>query len=162
MTRQTTIVAGAGIVGALLLLFRRPPVASVTTSETFDLSPFGGPTNYTPKIQNFASAIARQEGFYVAGSIPQRANNPGDLKVPGLPTLPGTSITKFASADLGWAALHRQLQLIVTGQSSFYSLDMTIAEMARTWTTTEQTPWAQNVAMFAGVTVQTPLYEVLV
>jgi len=157
---------GAGVValGGLALLWwvnNRPLVGTVTTSEGFDLSPYGGPTSYPEPIKRFAVAIAKQEGFYVSGSVPQRANNPGDLKLPNTRTLPGTSITWFDSADLGWNALYRQLMLIVTGRSTYYNLDMTIDEMARVWTTTEQGPWSLNVASALGVSGSTPLWQVL-
>ena len=159
MTRQQTALTAGGVLALAYLL--RPSRASVTTSETYDLSPYGGPTSYSAKLQRFAQAIARQEGFYVTGAIPQIANNPGDLVIPGLPTLPGTMITKFPSADAGWSALHRQLSLIVTGQSARYTLDMTIAEMSRVWTATQQVPWANNIAQQLGVPVTSPLWSVL-
>jgi len=75
--------------------------------------------------------------------------------------LPGTSITLFPSADAGWSALYRQLMLILSGQSSYYYPDMTIAQMGRIWTTTEQEPWSTNVATFLGVPTSTPLWQVL-
>lgn len=149
-----------GAVG-LLWFVKSQPRASVTTSEGFDFGAYGGQTSYPQPIVRLAQAIARQEGFYVAGSVPQRANNPGDLKVPGLPTLPGTSITKFQSADEGWNALYKQIQLIVTGRSAYYTVNMTIDQMARVWTATEQQAWASNVAMFLGTTTQATLRQVL-
>jgi hypothetical protein len=163
---MTNEAKGAALVGALSLgllwwMNRRAPVATVTTSEGFDLSAYGGPTSYPEPIQRFGRAIARQEGFYITGSISQRANNPGDLKIPNMPTLPGTSITLFPSADAGWSALYRQLMLILSGQSSHYYPDMTIAQMGRIWTTTEQEPWSTNVATFLGVPTSTPLWQVL-
>ena len=33
------------------------------------------------KVEQFAHAIARTEGYYVHGSLPSRCFNPGDLKV---------------------------------------------------------------------------------
>ncbi len=137
-----------------------PLTPNVTTSWGVDLSPIGGVTSYPEPIKNFARAIARQEGFNIAGSIPQRANNPGNLKN-GVPHLPGTSITQYSSADQGWAALHRQLYLILTGGSNYYTLDMSIEDMARVWTATEQGPWARNVAQFLGVPTSAPLWQVL-
>ena len=61
-----------------------------------------------------AQLIARQEGFYVTGSIPNRNMNPGDLRhAPGEdhPELAPNSVGSFESVDLGWAALERQLSL---------------------------------------------------
>lgn len=164
MTRTTQAGIGAVIVGFLIWALGKGTglTGTVTTSEGFDLAPYGGPTTYPQAIQTFANGIARAEGFYVSGSVPQRANNPGDLKVPGLPTLPGTSITQFDSVGAGWAALYRQLWLIVTGESSYYNLDMTISDMAATWTTSAPSGWAANVGSALGVDVSTPLYQVLV
>jgi len=34
------------------------------------------------QIQDLVHAIATAEGFFVDGSIPQRAHNPGDLVIP--------------------------------------------------------------------------------
>jgi hypothetical protein len=165
--QKLALFTGGGLLAFLALGMRDRSssggglTGTVTTWEGFDLGPYGGATSYSLEIQHAAQAIARQEGFYVTGSVPQRANNPGDLKMPGLPTLPGTSITKFPSADLGWNALHKQLFLIVTGQSSFYNLDMTLEQMAKIWTATQQIPWAVNVANYLGVSIETPLWEVL-
>ena len=162
MKQQQAI--GALALGGLALVWwwnNRPLVGTVTTSEGFDLSQYGGPTSYPEPIRRFAGAIARQEGFYVNGSVPQRANNPGDLKLPNTRTLPGTAITWFESADAGWNALYRQLMLILSGRSSYYNLDMTIDEMGRVWTATEQVPWSTNVAAHLGVSRQTPLWQVL-
>lgn len=88
----------------------------------------------------FANAIAHAEGFGVAGAIPTVRNNPGDLKLPS--TFP--NITTFATAADGWEALYRQLDFIRNG-SDYYQPTMTIAEVARVWTATEQSAWASNV-----------------
>jgi hypothetical protein len=139
------------------------PVPRVTTSEGFDLSPYGGPIVYPTSIVRLGQAIARAEGFYVKGSIPQRAHNPGDLKPPNWsgPTL-GEGIAVYASDDAGWAALHKQLYAILTGRSSVYDLDMTIHAMAAKWTGGDNpTNWARAVATTLGVTETTPLYQVI-
>lgn len=163
MTRQHTTIAVVGGIAALLLLSRRKLTGTVTTSEGFDLAPYGGPTSYPEPIKRFAQAIARAEGFYVAGSIPQKAHNPGDIKMINWtgPTL-GEGISVFQSDDAGWSALYRQLWIIVTGQSSNYYLDMTIDQMAAKWTATQQSSWAKNVAGFLAVDTKTPLVSVLI
>lgn len=150
--------------GLLVLSWFRKPKGTVTTSESFDFSMYGGPTTYPQPLKVFAEGIARAEGFYVPGSIPARANNPGDLKVAGRPVLPGTAITRFDSADQGWEALYRQLFLIVTNQSAHYDLSMSIAEMGRIWTATvaEQGSWASTVAARVGASVDAPLWAVMV
>jgi hypothetical protein len=149
-------------VGALVLLWsRRQPVGTVTTSEGYDLTPYGGPASYPEPVKAFALAIARAEGFYVRDSVPARAHNPGDLKVPGKPTLPGTSISQFANDNEGWQALYKQLWLIVTSKSAVYDLGMSIDDMAHAWTATQQTEWASNVALYSGADRSTPLWQVL-
>lgn len=159
---KAAITVGAAI--AALYLFRtklsRQPVPSVTTSEGFDLSPYGGPISYPDGVKQMAQAIARAEGFYVAGSIPQRAHNPGDLKLSGYPTL-GGGISVFDSDEAGWDALYKQLYRILTGQSGYYNIDMTIEDMAATWTATQQGEWARNVSNFLGVDTSARLWQVL-
>lgn len=119
------------------------------------------PASRGARRRRFAEAIGFAEGFGIPGAIPTVRNNPGDLK------LNGVDIATFSSADNGWAALERQLQLIIDGRSAFYTVDMSIADMARVWTTTEQTFWAANVVDFLrrngepGVSTATPLAELL-
>lgn len=151
---------GLGLLGAALLWLlgrrERPLIPSVTTSETFELPA----TEYPAGLHRFANAIANAEGFFASDTVPVRANNPGDLKL-GPPTLGSTGITVFDSAAAGWAALKRQLGLIVTGSSKVYHLDMSIADMAASWTATEQSAWASNVARYLGVTTDTRLVDLL-
>jgi hypothetical protein len=95
-------------------------------------------------IKLFARAIAYAEGFGVPNAIPTVRNNPGDLKLPR----DGGAISTFPTVADGWDALYRQLQLIVSGRSSYYSIDMTIAAMGRVWTATEQQAWTSNVVSY--------------
>ncbi len=156
MTRNQKIGVGVAV-GALLLYFRRPLTATVTTSETFDLSSVG---LFDAKIRSFAQAIAHAEGWSVPNSIPRRANNPGNLKM-GAPTLAGSGITVYESADQGWNALYRQLGLIVGGGSAHYDLGMSIEQMGATYEADPGNAWARNVASYLGVSTSTPLWEVL-
>lgn len=87
----------------------------------------------------FANAIAHAEGYGVPGAIPTVRNNPGDLK------LAGDAITTFATPADGWEALYRQLDRIQTGNTAYYQPTMTIGQVARVWTATEQTIWTNNV-----------------
>lgn len=89
----------------------------------------------------FANAIAFAEGYGVPGAIPTVRNNPGDLKLPA----DGGQITSFATPADGWEALYRQLDLIRTDGSRYYASTMTIGQVARIWTATEQTAWTNNV-----------------
>ena len=167
--------AALGVIGfaAYWLTRPRPLTASVTTSSTVDLDPLGlGMTDYPRQIKDFATAIARAEGFFVNGSIPDQAHNPGNLKTPTW-TAPGEiegrtlgeGIALFESDGAGWNALYRQLHLIVTGESRVYNLDMTIRDMAARWVGTNEVEagqWARNVSLQLGVSESTKLYQALV
>lgn len=65
-------------------------------------------------MSKLAQLIAQEEGFNVPGSVPNRSDNPGDLRhAPGEehPAGDPNSVGSFDTADDGWAALERQLQL---------------------------------------------------
>jgi hypothetical protein len=65
--------------------------------------------NRSVLVDAIAGAIARMEGFYKAGSLAQRNNNPGNIRrwSPKVPVVDGFS--KFPTAGEGWAALRRQV-----------------------------------------------------
>lgn len=117
-------------------------------------------------VNAIAEAIAVAEGFYVAGSIPQRANNPGDLMMgdvlPGMPTQGtlGAGIVVFVNLTDGWTALKHKVGNMLGGNSRVYQPDMTIAQVASKYTATQQTEWANNVAGGLGVTPDTTLADV--
>lgn len=113
------------------------------------------PTTATEKVAAFARGIARAEGFGTPGAIPTVRHNPGDIKVNGI-------IATFASDDEGWAALYRQLNLIVSGESHVYTLADTIGQMAFKWTGNDNpTAWASIVASEIGARIENTLRWVL-
>lgn len=113
---------------------------------------------YSTNLIRFAHAIAAAEGYYVKGSVPQRANNPGDLKPAEWMRTHGWTgektgaegIAIFATPEDGWNILYHQLQLIVSKTSHVYVPTMTIAQMAAKWTDTQSGSWAVNVANQLG------------
>lgn len=117
---------------------------------------------YSWMLKRFAEAIAFAEGWYVVGSIPQRLNNPGDLKTSGIPSIgqDAQGHLHFASPDDGWRALYRQLQIIVDGKSAHYSLGMTILQMGDKYAP-GSVSWPRNVAARLNVSTGTRLREVL-
>lgn len=65
-------------------------------------------------MTKLAQLIAKEEGFYVAGSLPNRDHNPGDLRhsphsfhTPDAPD----AIGKIDTVVDGWADLERQLKI---------------------------------------------------
>ncbi len=165
---NASTAAGLGLIGfaAFHLLKNKPELLpGISDASRGTALPY-----YPRKINDLATAIARAEGFYVPGSIPQVAKNPGNLKSPGWTyageregqTL-GTGIVVFQTADAGWAALKRQLMLIVSGESNVYSLAMTFQQMGTAWTgnAVEGNVWSSNVALAFGVNPNTTLAQAL-
>jgi len=118
--------------------------------------------NISVQIDKLADAIAFAEGFYVAGSRPQRNNNPGDLTLSlGFPTTGMDDIyVIFATIEAGWAALKKQVELMLTNQSRIYTSNMTIFEVAQHYTTTDVSTWAANVAARLGVSPFSKISEI--
>lgn len=114
-------------------------------------------------VQAIARAIARAEGFFSGPTaLPVRANNPGNLKLgdAGQGTIGGKTI--FATIEDGWAALYKQIRLMLTGASAYYHPGMTIAQVAKIYTGGDNAlAWAKNVAISLGVSVQTKLADLL-
>jgi hypothetical protein len=66
------------------------------------------------QVSRLATLFAQREGFGIAGAVPTRDNNPGDLRhAPGAQHAPNDpdGIGKFDTIIEGWAALERQLEL---------------------------------------------------
>jgi hypothetical protein len=61
-------------------------------------------------IDSISQAIANMEGFYKAGSIAQRQNNPGNLRSWGSYPVENGYV-KFPDPATGWGALNRQVSL---------------------------------------------------
>ena len=105
-------------------------------------------------------------GNGIPGTRPFRNNNPGDLMLPGDQGTDSGGYGIFSSADFaaaqsgdadpssdGFAALFRQVDLILTGRSRVYSLDMTWAQVAALYDKGGDalTAWLPNVASLAGI-----------
>lgn len=150
---------GVGLIGLALLVWQRGRVGSAIDALGNVLT-IGAPEP-SPRVRALAQAIAKAEGFYIPGSIPQQRNNPGNLK---LPHYGGDGIDTFPTPGEGWAALYKQLNLIKSGQSAVYSIGMSIAEMGAKWAPAGVEniagAWARNVASLLGVPATTPLSQV--
>ena len=117
-------------------------------------------------ILKFSRAIAKEEGFYVPNSVPQRAHNPGDLTDDGdvgfgvieTQGAHGAKITVYATDDDGWRALYRKVRRMLSGASHTYTLDMTIMEVAIKYS--GDPVWARNVAAALSVDTRTTLAEI--
>jgi hypothetical protein len=112
-----------------------------------------------------ATAIAKAEGFYTRGTIPNRCANPGDLKVitgwkyPGQSGVCKGGHVHFRNDAAGWAALNHQLTKTTEGTSR-YNVNMTLKQMAKLYAGNSRI-WCSAVARNLGVTPDTYLFEIL-
>jgi hypothetical protein len=112
------------------------------------------------QVWTVCQAIASAEGANVAGSVPDRTNNPGDLSkgdehgqpVSGytVNSADGENLIVFASKDAGWAALYAKIANIAAGNSSVYSPLMTWTQIAQKYAGNWQA-WVANVTGFLEV-----------
>ncbi len=117
------------------------------------------------KIEAFAHGIARTEGFYLKGSIPNRCNNPGDLKVMykggkyegQTGTCKGGHV-KFRNGAAGYSALYHQIDKMLSGESKFYTQEMTLLQVGKLYAKNYRL-WAKNLAKNLGVKPNTTLEE---
>jgi hypothetical protein len=86
-------------------------------------------------IWDICRAIAKAEGYDVAGKAPFRLNNPGDLSdgahVYGVEFHDGSNITCFPDAATGWNWLYNKIHNHVTGKSTVYPASWTIDQVSR-------------------------------
>jgi hypothetical protein len=115
-----------------------------------------------PTTQSFAAAIALAEGYNVAGTVPNRTNNPGDLKNGniGSGTLPNGVTSIYPTPEAGMTALQYQAAHILNGDSKSYSYDpndTTINDAAKIYAPSNAVNWANNVSGALGVPPDTTL-----
>jgi hypothetical protein len=115
-------------------------------------------------IWSFARAIAYAEGANIAGSVPDRTNNPGDISDGGsqfgATSADGSNVTNFPDKHTGWQWLYNKLNNIANGSSTVYNPNMTIAQMASAWAGNSGA-WANNVASRLGVSTSTQIGPLL-
>jgi len=117
-------------------------------------------------IKKLASVIAKQEGFYVAGSRAKINHNPGNLVYVGQSKAIGKDdkgFAVFATDQDGWDALYWQLNYIFDGKSRCYSPDFTIEQFVNVWASTspqnEKESYAKAIANAFGVSITTKLKD---
>ena len=115
----------------------------------------------SPRVVQFAHAIAQAEGFYVKGSIPNRCHNAGDLKGTNFPNQIGVckgGHAKFQTDADGWAALYRQIEKIQDGTSTKYTNRATFRQVAKTYAQNYR-PWLKIVSKMLEVGPDESLLE---
>jgi hypothetical protein len=117
------------------------------------------------RVQTLAKAIAKAEGCYVKGTIPNRYHNCGDLKAvrgyrfPGQVGVGKGGHVRFKNDAAGWAALTHQIDKIIAGDSR-YTVNMNLKEISKKYAGNWRV-WSKNVAHSLGVTPSTDLWEIL-
>jgi hypothetical protein len=105
-------------------------------------------------IWSICQAIALAEGAHMAGSVPDRLNNPGDISdggsVYGSEAHSGSNVTHFPTKEIGWSWLYSKVLNAATGQSRVYLPSMTWVQIAQKWAGNWQA-WVGNVTTYLGV-----------
>jgi hypothetical protein len=117
----------------------------------------------TTQVHTFAKAIARTEGFYIKGTIPNRLHNPGDIMTSLPHAYPGqTGIYKhyavFRSDKWGWLALENQIQKVIDGTSTKYTQDMTMVQIAKVYAENWRY-WGRTVCKILQISPQLTFQE---
>jgi hypothetical protein len=121
------------------------------------------------KVEQMAAGIAQAEGFYVAGSIPQKAHNPGDLAKGDMGDTGnyifakgGVQIIVFLTDDDGWTALKTKIRRMLTNTSKVYNTQMSLSQLAQTYTGGDNPEaWANTLAQNLGVGTDSSLEDFL-
>ena len=119
--------------------------------------------NVCSQYRQFARAIAKQEGFYVRGSLSARNRNPGDIKsvygykFPGQVGVDRHGHLIFKNDTWGWAALQNQVRKMCASEGR-YSADMTIQEIGHRYAK-DWKRWSVNVSKYMGCDPRITLSE---
>lgn len=112
--------------------------------------------------------LSREEDFNSAGNasasnVPQRNNNPGNIKSGGLADKYATGVDSqghlvFPSADVGFRAMQEDIAAKVSGRSQYLPANPTLAQLGKVYA--EDPRWANSVAQILGVNPNTPTQQI--
>ena len=116
------------------------------------------------RIWLICHAIAIAEGANIAGSVPDRLNNPGDIS-DGLAEYGGewhngSDVTVFPDKQTGWQWLHNKISNIAAGKSLVYSATDSWATIAQKYAG-NSAAWLNNVVNTLGVDPNSTLQDYL-
>lgn len=154
MNRGILILGGLAAAVGGLYFYDKKTGGALGVAKTIDAA-------FDP-TQALAEAIATAEGFYVAGSRPQRDNNPGDMTQDLIGRGVGMdgAFIVYASAQDGFDNLKAQITKWFDGSSANADGSSTIADISSFYTANDQDSWAANVAAKLGVSVDTPISDI--
>lgn len=137
------------IIGGALALFFYALSQSVTAGAEADVTPADIAQDFDPSgrdviymstpdrqalLRALGTGIAQGEGYFKTGTVPNRNNNPGDIKVGGVIATLAPDTPDAPAPGGGWALLYHQLNLNLNGSSAIYDLTMSLREMCSVWT----------------------------
>jgi hypothetical protein len=109
-------------------------------------------------------AIALAEGANISGSVPDNANNPGDISdgfnTYGGTNVDGSNVTQFPDKNTGWQWLYNKISAIVNGTSHSYSATESWNSFGQKWSGDWKT-WVTNVTGTLGVSPTSSLQDYL-
>jgi hypothetical protein len=124
--------------------------------------PCSSPSAAPVEVGRLAQAIARTEGYCRVGTLPNRLNNPGDIRSTRRDAYTGQvglyrGYVVFRSERDGWRALCNLIQRVVDGTSSIYRQEMSFKEIARHYASSPQ--WVKTLCKILRVSQTTTLAE---
>lgn len=115
------------------------------------------------RIWDICRAIAKAEGYNVAGSNPFKLNNPGDIsdgwKTFGGEPHSGSNITKFPNPETGWLWLYQKIENVLKGKSTVFDKGMTWYEFGKHYCPPNWQIWADNVAASLHISPDTTVED---
>lgn len=98
-----------------------------------------------------------------ASNIPQRNNNPGNIKQGGMADKYATGVDQyghliFPDTNTGFQAMQEDIQAKVSGQSQWLPANPTIAQLGKVYA--EDPNWSTSVSRILGVSPSTPTQSV--
>jgi hypothetical protein len=105
------------------------------------------------RIWLICHAVAYAEGANKAGSLPDRANNPGDISdyfdtYGGV--VCGSNVTQFPNKQIGWQKLYEKWSNIFSGISTTFDANSSWTVIAQSWAG-DWKNWVTNVSNTLGV-----------
>jgi hypothetical protein len=99
------------------------------------------------RIWLICHAVGYAEGANKSGSLPDRANNPGDISdyfdlYGGV--VCGSNVTQFPTKQIGWQKLYEKWTNILAGNSDVFNPDNSWSVIAQTWAG-DWKAWVTNV-----------------
>jgi hypothetical protein len=149
LKRTRMILIWTTLMTVVTLGWTQKPTGSITTRAKTAIEECD-----SCQYRQLSWAIAKQEGFFVKRSIPNRNHNPGDIKVvPGY-RFPGqVGVDKFGHVifrndNAGWFALETQVKHMCASEGR-YSATMTIQQIGQRYAK-DWKRWSLNVARSLG------------